>query len=203
MHDPVRDPTRDVFAFAEDAGHERFMQPLIQRLSAEYAIGVSVTLCSARGGHGKVLSELEQFIRDLRRSRDSLPDLIIVATDGNCKGYPHRRQELDSVAGGLGEFVVYAIPDPHIERWLLLDSAAFKEVLGRGCDAPDQKCERDRYKALLRQAVRATGVAPLLGGLEYAEDLVRAMDLERVERADPSLGRLLSGLREKFAGWRE
>ena len=50
--------------------------------------------------------------------------------------------------------VIYAIPDPHIERWLLLDSAAFKKVLDKGCSAPTQKCERGLYKRLLLQAVR-------------------------------------------------
>jgi hypothetical protein len=55
------------------------------------------------------------------------------------------------------------VPDPHIERWLLLDSQAFKEVLHRGCSAPDQKCDRDRYKLLLDEAVRAAEVEPLLG----------------------------------------
>lgn len=193
---------REIFVFAEDAGHEQFLRSLLMRLSAKYNTDIKITLRNVRGGHGRVVSELEQFIRDLRRSRDSLPDLLVVATDGNCKGYQRRKQELDAIAASLGEFVLYAIPDPHIERWLLIDSAAFKAVLGKGCAAPDQKCERDRYKELLRQAVRATGVAPLLGGLEYTDDLVRAMDLARMERADPSLGRLLAGLREKFEGWR-
>ena len=35
--------------------------------------------------------------------------------------------------------VVLAVPDPHVERWLLLDGAAFKAAVGHGCDAPDQK----------------------------------------------------------------
>ena len=74
--------------------------------------------------------------------------------DANCQGYLKRRQELEPAVEYCGCKVVYAIPDPHIERWLLLDSAAFKAVLGRGCDAPKQKCERKRYKRLLLDAVR-------------------------------------------------
>lgn len=88
-----------------------------------------------------------------------------------------------------------AIPDPHIERWLLLDSRGFKQVLGRGCAAPDRKCDRDRYKQLLDEAVRNTGVEPLLGGLEYAEDLLLTMDLDRAGRNDSSFGHLLDDLR--------
>ena len=98
-------------------------------------------------------------------------------------------------------WVIYAIPDPHIERWLLLDSGAFKTVLGKGCPAPDQKCERDRYKYLLLEAIRGAGITPLLGGIEHAEDLVKAMDLQYLEQADDSLGRLLKALHDKFKGW--
>jgi hypothetical protein len=64
-----------------------------------------------------------------------------------------------------------AVPDPHIERWLLLDGAAFKAVFGEGCDAPDLKCSRDRYKSRLIEAIRGTGVTPNLGGLEFATTL--------------------------------
>ena len=41
------------------------------------------------------------------------------------------------------------VPNPHVERWLLLDGAAFKAAVGHGCDAPDQKCDRGRYKERL------------------------------------------------------
>ncbi len=47
---------------------------------------------------------------------------------------------------------------------------AFKAVLGRGSKAPDAKCEKQRYRQLLAQAVLEAGVQPLLGGVEYAED---------------------------------
>jgi len=93
--------------------------------------------------------------------------------------------------------------DPHIERWLLLDSAAFKAGPGRGCDVPQQKCERKHFKRLLLEAVRAAGVTPLLGGIEYTETLVKAMDLRRLESADESLGRLLKNLRVLFKTWEQ
>lgn len=90
---------------------------------------------------------------------------------------------------------VKAVPDPHVERWLLLDGAAFRGVLGRGCDAPDQKCDRGRYKELLARAIYDAGVAPSLGGIELAEDIVAAMDLKRAVRADRSLERFIDELR--------
>jgi hypothetical protein len=96
---------------------------------------------------------------------------------------------------------IVAVPDPHIERWLSLDSAGFKSVLGHGCSAPDQKCKKDRYKRLLAEAVRDAGLKPIFGGIEHAEDLVRGMTLSRVERADASLGHFLKDLRAQFRQW--
>jgi hypothetical protein len=88
-----------------------------------------------------------------------------------------------------------AIPDPHVERWMLVDSQAFKAVLGRGCDAPDQKCERERYKHMLLAAMRAAGIVPPLGGMEYARDIVQHLDLQRAGQLDVSLGLAIASLR--------
>jgi hypothetical protein len=88
-----------------------------------------------------------------------------------------------------------------VERWLLLDSQAFKAVLHRGCDAPDQKCDRDRYKQLLDKAVRDAGVEPLLGGVEFAEDILRVMNLDRAGKSDASFAHLLRDLRAAFQRW--
>jgi hypothetical protein len=84
---------------------------------------------------------------------------------------------------------------------MLLDSAAFKQVLGRGCLAPDHKCERDRYKNLLITAVRDAGVSPLLGGIEYAEDIANHMDLFKGGASDASLGSFVSGVRAQLKQW--
>lgn len=62
-------------------------------------------------------------------------------------------------------------------------------------------CERNLYKRLLLEAVRQTGINPPLGGLEYAEELVKAMDLEHLERNEESLGKLLKSLRQQFQAW--
>ena len=172
--------------FVEDRGHAIFLQALVHRLANHYGISVFIRLGSARGGYGKMVSKLKEYISDLQLDQEDLPDLLIVATDGNCKGYMGRKQEIDGAVKGFNGRVIYAIPDPHIERWLLLDSSAFKKVLGRGCSAPIQKCERTLYKRLLLEAVRKTGVNPPLGGIEYTED---------------SLGKLLKALREIFREW--
>jgi len=192
---------RSINLFVEDRGHEVFLNALVHRLAKHYGVSIETTFGSAKGGHGKVLSKLKKYTNDLLDEQETLPDLLIVATDGNCKGYLGRKQEIDVAIKGFTGQVVYAIPDPHIERWLLLDSAAFKKVLGKGCSAPVQKCERGLYKRLLLEAVRQTGVKPLLGGIEYTEDLVDAMNLDKLEKTEESLGRLLKALRDKFKEW--
>lgn len=93
----------------------------------------------AVGGHGKVTAELNYYMRDLKRQGRPYPDLIVVATDANCKGLNERTREI--VCRDDPAPMILAIPDPHLERWLLLDGAAFKAVFGKGCDAPDQKCD--------------------------------------------------------------
>lgn len=191
-----------VHLFVEDVGHEAFLTALLDRLAREYHLALSVQSYSVRGGHGRVIAELRQYLRDVQRDRAGLPDAILVCTDGNCKGYAERKQEIDRVLPDtLASLVLCAIPDPHIERWLLLDSAAFKAVFGRGCAAPDQKCERQRYKTFLRQAILEAGSTPLLGGIEYAPDVVQAMDLAYLERTDESLGRFLKTLYTQLQAW--
>lgn len=192
---------RSISLFVEDRGHELFLRALISRLAQQYRITVQMSFEIARGGHGKVITKLKEYVNDLQDDQEDLPDLLIVATDGNCKGYQGRKQEIDTAMKGFSIAVIYAIPDPHIERWLLLDATAFKKVLGKGCSAPAQKCERALYKRLLSEAVRNTGVKSLLGGIEYTEALVNIMNLEKLEQTEVSFGKLLKDLRRQFQEW--
>ena len=191
---------RDIALFVEDEAHRRFVGALVERLARESDIGVDLDWRNARGGHGKVAQEFALYLRDIEQQGDRPPDLIVVATDANCKGLNTRAQEFPDSVGAAP--LVQAIPDPHVERWLLLDGAAFKSVLGRGCEAPDQKCDRDRYKHCLIDAVRSAGIAPRIGGIEFAEDIARKMDLDRAARADRSFKRFIDALGDVFQGWR-
>lgn len=184
-----------IAAFGEDSAHRMVVGPLIAKVAGEQGIAVHIDWRSARGGYPKVANELRDYLRDLSLQREP-PDLIVIATDANCKGVVRRTSELPLDRARVG--VVLAIPEPHIERWLLVDGAAFKDVLGRGCQAPDQKCARDRYKGLLLQAVIDAGVEPSLGGIEYAEDLIAAMDLGRATSADASLRGFIEDLRQEL-----
>ncbi len=132
---------------------------------------------------------------------DRIPDLIIAATDANCSGLNERAREIAGPDAPAP--MISAVPDPHVERWLLLDGAAFKAVFGRGCDAPDRKCDRDLYKRRLVEAIRATGIMPSLGGIEFAEDIVRQMDMERAMRLDRSFRRFIDDLRGTLKHWQQ
>ena len=189
--------------FVEDHGHEAVLTALIQRLSQQYGVSIKTIAKTSTGGHGRVLSTLKEYISDLKDGQEAMADLLIVATDGNCLGYLKRKQEIDKAMKSFISPVIYAIPDPHVERWLLLDSAAFKQVLGKGCSAPDHKCDRGHYKRLLSEAIRQAGHASLLGGIEYAQDLVNEMDLEHIERTEDSFGKFLKPLRQQFQTWQQ
>ena len=191
-----------VIIFAEDAAHEVFVGPLVRRIAKEHDTPVEVSFRSASGGFGRVLNELNVYVRDLRRGLENLPDLLIACVDGNCKGYVERRNETQEAIGDFPASVIFAIPDPHVERWFLLDSGAFRSAVGQGCPAPPQKCERHLFKKLLLDAVVSAGIRPPLGGIEYAEEIVNEMDLEHLRLSDASLGRLIDDLENRFTEWR-
>ena len=193
---------RKVAFFVEDSAHRQVIGALVQRIAEELGVEVHLEWYNATGGYGRVVSEFKKYLRDIQR-QGTLPDLIVVATDSNCQGLNERTKEVEGQVGRQDVLppIIYAIPDPHIERWLLLDGAAFKAVFGQGCSPPDQKCERNRYKKCLVEAIRETGVSPILSGIEYAEDIVREMDIERAAREDRSFGRFAESLRAIFKEW--
>ncbi len=190
---------REIALFVEDYAHRQVIGALVQRIAEECEIAIHLDWRNAVRGHGKVIAELNDYMRDLKRQGGPWPDLIVVATDANCKGINERTREI----GGRDEPapMILAIPDPHIERWLLLDGAAFKAVFGKGCDAPDQKCDRNRYKQRLIEAIHATGTMPILGGIEYAEDIVQQININRAVQMDRSFRRFVEELRDMFQGW--
>ena len=196
---------REIALFVEDRAHREVIGALVSRVAADHEVEVRLDWRSATGGHGRVAQTLRSFLAEWdRRSgmepEAGRPDLIVAATDANCQGYTRRANEIRPEGSPVE--TILAIPDPHIERWLLLDGAAVKSVLGRGCDAPDQKCARGRYKAMLVRVVQDAGVEPLFGGIEFAAEIVREMDLTEAVRHDRSLGRFLDHLGDRFKAWR-
>ncbi len=193
---------RKVSIFVEDNAHEKFIGALVAKVAKQHDAEVEIEFRSVRGGYGTVKNELKQYLVEILRHTESLPDLIIVATDANCQGLRKREKEIRGITGKIDLKTLCAIPDPHIERWFLIDSHAFKEAVGKGCDAPDKKCERSRYKKLLLDNILAAEIIPSFGGIEFAEDIVEHMDLSRAVRADQSFKHFISGLQSVFRSWR-
>ncbi len=102
----------------------------------------------------------------------------------------------------LADRAVAASPDPHIERWFLADLESFHKVVGTRPTVAKRKCDRIYYKNILREAVKAADNPSTLGGIEYADELVEAMDLYRASKAVPSLGRFIDELRARLQRFR-
>ncbi|MBF2754623.1 MAG: hypothetical protein ISN29_05115 [Gammaproteobacteria bacterium AqS3] len=188
------DVSISIAAFGEDVAHQYIIDALVKRIAGEMNIEVTMNWRNAARGYPKMIRELKQYSQGLKTEED-WPDLMVVATDANCKGWNERAKELP-IDGHLVP-VVLAIPDPHVERWLLLDSEAFKKVYGRGFDEPKKKCERDFYKKLLINALINVGAATGVGTLarECSEEIISAMNLRSATRIDDSLKRFLDDLR--------
>ena len=88
---------RRIALFVEDYAHQQFVGALIQRLADETGIPVKLDWRNVRRGHGAVVRELKQYLRDLYRDPTGLPDLIVVATDANCKGLTERTRVVTAV----------------------------------------------------------------------------------------------------------
>jgi len=189
MSNPLR-----IDLFAEDRGHEELLRPLLERLAREQGKDARVAVRSARGGHPRAVAELKLYQKSVlkRIGGETLPDLLVVAIDGNCSSFASAQQTIrDALGKEFQDRTISASPDPHIERWFLADLEAFHQVVGAAPAVGKQKCERDVYKRLLAHAVREAGHPPTLGGIEFARELAEAMDYYRAGKADSSLKHFL------------
>ncbi len=191
MADKIR-----VLHFLEDIAQEGFITALVKRVASDESIAsgcIDHDIRSARGG-SKVTTEFRRFLKDTERSTVAETDFLVVAVDGNCQGYEERVKRLKKCIKGNHPFngkVVYAVPDPHIERWYLIDQRALKTGVGldKAPALPKYKCEKDYYKQLLRQALRDANINSLLGGVEYAERIVENIQrLESLSQGDAGFG---------------
>ena len=187
--------------FVEDRAHEELLKPLLHRIAEEEATPIEVRVRSARGGHSRAIAEfrLYQKLVEKRASPEGRPDVVVVGIDGNCTAFARKRDEIRNAAEpGFENRLVAACPDPHVERWYLDDPDSFQEVVGYRPTVGRKKCVRDHYKGLLIDAVRQAGHLPTLGGIEFAAELITAMDLYRAGRNDHSLRAFVDDLRGRL-----
>lgn len=174
--------------FVEDRAHEDFVGAVLRRIARQENRHLQLRVRVARGGYPRVLHELDLYQKLVLKGLAgmSLPDVLVVAADANCKGLMAKkkaiRQRLDA---RFKDRTVLAIPDPHVERWYLSDRQGFRDVVGIQPPAERRKCERERYKRILAQAVRDAGHPATLGGIEFAKELAESMDFYRAGRSEP------------------
>ncbi len=187
--------------FVEDRAHESFVTALLARIAREEGVAVSPRIRTARGGHGRAIAEFRLYQSLVAKGALGLghPDLLVVAIDGNCTTFARKRAEiLHATMATFASNLVVACPDPHVERWFLADPESFLGVVGTPVVIGKRKCEREYYKDALAKAIRLAGHPPSLGGIEFAEELVTAMDLYRAGKADRSFKAFLDDLRGKL-----
>ncbi len=195
-----------ILYFLEDRAQEGFIKALVNRVAQDESIplnSLNHDVRSARGG-SRAITEFGSFMRDTMQTSSSDVDLLIVAIDGNCKGYRDRVRQLEQYIRQNHPFrnkVVYAVPDPHIERWYMMDQRAFKNGVGidRSPDMPLYKCKKDYYKQLLRKTLVESNVGSLFGGAEYAENIVSSISsLDSLLSQNAGFRNFVDGLRAFF-----
>jgi hypothetical protein len=180
--------------FCEDAAHEAFGRAFIERCAAEETLSVTLNVPTARFGLPRLKSEIAAFQSVLRRA-SGVPDLLVVMVDANDVGVPRRKREIeDALDLTLLPEVVIGLPDPYVERWFLADPASFKDHFGEAPQIAPSRARPD-WKECLITALETAGEIVMQGGAEFADDIVRVMDLSRASRAVPSLGTFASDLR--------
>jgi len=196
MSSPV---TVDIFV--EDRAHAAFLLPMLRRIAEEEAVVVTPRVRSGLGGHGRAVTELKLYQDLVQKGAAGTtgPDVLIAGIDGNCSTFARAKKAIVAATHApFSDRLVVACPDPHVERWYLADPESFKTVVGLRPTVGKKKCARDHYKRLLARAVQQAGHPPTLGGIEFAAELVRAMDLYRAGRSDRSLQAFVDDLRGKL-----
>lgn len=184
--------------FVEDRAHEELLKPLVARIVREEKTDVRIRVRAARGGHVRAIGEFKLYQHMVNSASLNLPsaDLVVVGIDGNCSTFAEARDAIQRAAvPELAGRTIVACPDPHIEHWYLADPDSFEIVVGDRPHVGRRKCVRDHYKQKLAEAIRRGGHPPTLGGIEFASELVAAMDLYRAGKTSTSLKAFVDDLR--------
>ena len=172
----------------EDNAQEQFIKGILKRILKEYGFNdddYEITPLCNKGG--KSLLALKTFINEGKRISFRTKDILIVGSDANCMGFMERKKQIDKIiADSQYKNVIMAIPNPHIERWYLMDLQALKKAVDApiSVNLPSFKCEKGFYKRLLKSAFQSAGIVPPLGGTEYGEEIAKYVDLYECGKID-------------------
>jgi hypothetical protein len=146
-----------------------------------------LSVLHSRGG--KSISALKAYLRDAKKRGASPSDCVVIGSDANCKGFAKKREMLKSEAADLSLSLITVIPDPHIERWYLIDAQALSTAVGETLQphTPPYKCDKNEYKKRLKDAFLNSTIFPLSGGIEYGPEVASKMNLYKASKEDPGL----------------
>jgi len=195
-----------ILYFLEDRAQDGFIKAIVERIAKEESIPTSSLITDIRSserGGSRSVKEFKKFLKDSEKTGTEDIDFLVVAIDGNCKGYGGRTRELEKCVKPGHPFenrVIYAVPDPHIQRWYIIDQRALKDGVGlnKAPDLPPYKCRQDYYKQVLNQALKDSGVDSLFGGAEYAEMIVDRIDLDLLSGQNAGFQAFIEDLRRAF-----
>lgn len=190
--------------FLEDRGHEVFLKAIVKRIAMEKGFIPGEWIDDVRSASGgKSIQGYKTFLKDLSKLKGHFPfNVLIVASDGNCQGYIQKRNQLIGYAEkskidhlDFNRFI-FAIPDPHIEKWYMNDPKGFNAAIGSGVlpVLPPYKCEKGLYKKIMKDTIASSCVTPQFGGYEYGERIVEEMDFYEAGKADSSLKHFINDL---------
>lgn len=177
-----------IIFYLEDAAQEAIIPPLVERLIQDEGKNIgdyALLVLGARGGGS--ISAYKAYIKQVKKQKNLNADVLIVGSDGNCNGFTKRRQQLMDASKNIPyPYIITAIPDPHVERWYMLDGHALAMAADTAVQAvvPAIKCDKNHYKTLLKKTFTDQNVFPPLGGIEYGPEVAKTMDLYAAGTAD-------------------
>lgn len=173
---------RTIALALEDRAHESVILALLARIFSDEGEDLhdwEHVVLSNRGG--KSLERAYDYA-EKRRDPGQTPDLLVVASDANCSTFVKKRNDIQKHFKQYAGRIALALPDPHIEHWLLLDRLAFQQGVGipRGIVLPQRKCDKNYYKTELNRLLQSAGIVPQFsGGIEFAPDIIKHLDMPR------------------------
>ena len=181
--------------YLEDLAQEKLVTTLVRRISESVGVEPRIEVMCSTGGIPRMRRELRRYLNQRADFGIATFDVLVIAEDTDCRGESLVRRELDEVVertGYIGKTII-ASPAPHIECWYLADPVALQRITQSPqlSSIPTGDCEKDLYKHQLAEQFSGS----LMDGIEYAEDIVSAMDMFQAGRNVRSLGSFLQELR--------
>ncbi len=193
---------RTIALALEDRAHETVILALLARIFSDEGQDLhhwELAVLSKRGG---VSLEYAYDYAKKCGGPGQACDLLIVASDANCSSFVKKRNEIQKHFRQYAGRIALALPDPHIEHWLLLDRKAFQQGVDipHGIVLPQCKCDKNYYKTEMNRLLKSEGIVPQFpGGIEFAPDIIKHLDIPLACK-DTSFNEFYTGVRACLKG---